>query len=359
MRAMGRGCCRLVAVLSTILEVAATEASLPRTPKLVPIAPAELVWSQHVDACPGVNKFGHVGEQPDSMPLAWHDPLSGRTSLITANDWGTFAKVAPRLSDLRSGAQQADCSHRIFTSINSSDPSTYANHQWMQSVHMWPNGTGISLVHNEFHGDQIQANSSICSYHWPHSNAPNGQCQIWSTGIGITRDGGQHWELVRAPPQHVAFVPPRRYVVDQNIAGFGALGALVQLDGYYYGHVMELKAGRTAASPNSSGGRMHTKCFLAYILAQPDATVYSFDGGGGIVLQFVCSDRPIRATLSRTVDGTVLHGQQPGSTLTLTINTTLIPVTTLVRWCRLRAPALTLIHGNSAATGSLPAGHLT
>jgi hypothetical protein len=61
----------------------------------------------------------------------------------------------------------------------------------------------------------------------------------------------------------VAFVPPRRYVVDQPIAGFGALGALVQLDGYYYGHVMELKAGRTAASPNSSGGAKHTKSAFA------------------------------------------------------------------------------------------------
>jgi hypothetical protein len=284
---MGRSCCRLVAMVSTILVVAAAEVSSPPPPKLVPIAPAELVWSQHVDACPGVNKFGHVGEQPDSMPLAWHNPLSGRTSLITANDWGTFAKVAPRLSDLRSGERQADCSHRIFTSINSSDPSTYANHQWMQSVHMWPNGTGISLVHNEFHGDQVQANSSICSYHWPHSNAPNGQCQIWSTGVGITRDGGQHWELVRSPPEHVAFVPPRRYVVDQPIAGFGALGALVQLDGYYYGHVMELKAGRTAASPNSSGGTVHTKSVLASIMAaQSDASIYLFDGR--VVLFAVC-----------------------------------------------------------------------
>lgn len=211
-----------------------------------------------MDACPGRNRFGHVGEQPDSMPLAWHNPLTGRTSLITANDWGTFAKVAPRLSDLRSGAQQADCSHRVFTSTNSSNPSTYANHQWMQSVHMWTDGTGISLVHNEFHGDTVPANSSICSYHWPDKRAPNGECQIWSTGVGFTRDGGEHWELVRSPPEHVAFVLPRRYSVDQPIAGFGALGALIELDGYYYGHVMEVNAGRTADSQNSSGGTMHT-----------------------------------------------------------------------------------------------------
>lgn len=243
----------MLALRSVVLVTSASSVVSPSPPKLVPIAPAELVWDQHVDACPGRNKFGHAGEQPDSMPLAWHNPLSGQTSLITANDWGTFAKIAPRLSDLRSGAQQADCSHRVFTSINSSDPSTYANHQWMQSVHMWPNGTGISLIHNEFHGDQVPANSSICSYHWPNSTAPNSLCQLWSTGVGFTQDGGDHWQLVASPPEHVAFALPRRYTVDQPMAGFGALGALVQLQGFYYGHVMEIKAGRTAASPNSSG----------------------------------------------------------------------------------------------------------
>ena len=74
--------------------VTATAARLA-APKLVPVGPVELVWDQDVDACPGKNVHGHVGEQPDSMPLAWHNPLTNRTSLISANDWGTFAKVGP------------------------------------------------------------------------------------------------------------------------------------------------------------------------------------------------------------------------------------------------------------------------
>lgn len=205
------------------------------------------MWNQHVDACPGRNKFGHVGEQPDSMPLAWHNPLTNRTSFISANDWGTFAKVAPTLSDLRSGALQADCSHRVYISVNSTDPSSFANHQWMQSVHVYPNGSGVSLIHNEFHGDQIGPNASVCSQPKPSSSA----CQIWSTGVGVTRDGGDHWELAASPPAHMAFALPRRYQLDQHLAGFGAIGAMVELDGHFYGHVM--KVGQDGMAGNASG----------------------------------------------------------------------------------------------------------
>ena len=82
---------------------------------------------------------GHVGEQPDSMPLAWHNPVTNRTSLISANDWGTFAKVAASLGALGSGKGQADCSHRVYPSVNSSDPAAYASHQWMQASGRDPN----------------------------------------------------------------------------------------------------------------------------------------------------------------------------------------------------------------------------
>ena len=207
-------------------------------PRLIAIGAVEIVWNQTRDACPGTNWAGHVGEQPDSMPLAWHNPQTNETSLISANDWGTFATVGSSLDALRAH----DCSHRVYTSVNSSVPWSYANHQWMQSVHVHPNGTGYALIHSEFHGGMV-GNASLCS-----STGPAG-CQYWSAGLGVTSDGGSHWTLAAPPPAHRAFSVPTKYVKDANNIGFGAIGAMaqpVEKDGFLYGHIAQVSHGTCA-----------------------------------------------------------------------------------------------------------------
>ena len=95
-------------------------------PILAPIGPAELVWNQSSDRCPGKNSFGHIGEQPDSVPIAWHNPLTNTTQLIASTSWGTFSSNGPSLAEAR---LPHDCSHRVFTAMNLSTPWSYANHQ--------------------------------------------------------------------------------------------------------------------------------------------------------------------------------------------------------------------------------------
>jgi hypothetical protein len=212
-------------------------------PRMVATGQVEIVWNQTRDACPGKNWAGHVGEQPDSMPLAWHNPLTNETSLISANDWGTFATVGPSLDSLR----RHDCSHRVYVSINSTVPWSYANHQWMQSVQVYPNGSGTCLIHSEFHGGQVN-NKSLCSTTGP------GSCQYWSTSIGVTSDGGDHWELTGgAPPASRVFSTPRKYAKDAALTGFGAVGAMAKEGQYYYGHVMQVSAGADAADKSYDG----------------------------------------------------------------------------------------------------------
>ena len=224
-----------------------------RPPQLVPVGIAELVWNQTAEACPGVNRWGHVGEAPDSMPIAWHNPITNKTSLISANDWGTFAGKG---NDLGDAGGKHDCSHRIYTSINASLPSQYASHQWLQSARVNADGSGFALIHSEFHGDVV-GNFSLCS--WQRgingsTGAPNGGCQYWSTGLGFTKDGGDHWQLVEAPPKQVVFATPRKYTKDSDNTGFGALGGLVQhTDGFYYGHVNQINAGWALDDANASG----------------------------------------------------------------------------------------------------------
>lgn len=205
------------------------------SPRMIGLGPVEIVWNQTSDRCPGTNWAGHIGEQPDSMPLAWHNPTTNATSLIAATDWGTFATIGRSLHPGSSLVH--DCSHRVYKSVNSSVPWSYANHQWLQSVQVFPNGSGVGLIHSEFHGGRI-GNTSLCS------GTGAQVCQYWSAGLGVTTDGGSHWALAAEPPLHRTFSTPKRYVKDSANTGFGAIGAMaLATDGYYYGHIQEITAG--------------------------------------------------------------------------------------------------------------------
>lgn len=122
-------------LLLAVLAVPAINAGDP-FPRLAVIGPAEIVWNQTRDACPGKNWAGHVGEQPDSMPIAWHSPLRNLSFLVSSTDWGTYPTVGPSLSQL----QRHDCSRKVYTAGNDTRPWTYNNHQWLQSVRVFPNG---------------------------------------------------------------------------------------------------------------------------------------------------------------------------------------------------------------------------
>ena len=234
-----------------------------RPPKLVPVGKAELVWNQTADACPGSCGLPPVpnpcswrnpGESPDSMPIAWHNPLTNESSLISATPWGTFANVGPSLHEL---PLRHDCSHSVYTPFNSSDPSLFADNQWMQSVRLYPNGEGYSLIHSEMHGDMSHPTDwNLCSFQRGFNGsgaAPHGECQYWTTGLGATQDGGSTWRLAEPPPKHMTFAPARRYVKDSANLGFGAIGGMLEHEGFIYGHVNEIAAGRSSATANASG----------------------------------------------------------------------------------------------------------
>ena len=56
-----------------------TSLSLSLSPVLAPIGLAEVVWNQTRDACPyskWVDGVPRPCEEPDSMPIAWHNPVT-------------------------------------------------------------------------------------------------------------------------------------------------------------------------------------------------------------------------------------------------------------------------------------------
>lgn len=182
------------------------------------------------------------------MPIAWHNPVTNLTSLISATDC-TYASIGSTLGKINPKGTDAKCRAEVFTAANLTTPWSFANHQWVQAVVMFPNGTGAALIHSEFHGDEV-GNASMCS-----SSGPDpGKCQYWSTGLGLSNDGGGRWVMARPPPRLATFEVPRVYVPDQPLTGFGAIGAVLQHDdGYFYGHVYQINAGTRASDTNTTG----------------------------------------------------------------------------------------------------------
>jgi len=217
-------------------------------PILHPIGPAEIVWNKTKDACPQTKSLDNgdivLCEEPDSMPIAWHNPMTNTSYLISSTDC-TYAAVGKTLDAV---GGRHDCSHTPYKAINDSRPWTYENHQWLQSARVFANGTGFAYVHNEFHGEQRPHNVSYCSF---QSKTSTGQCIEWSTDLAATVDGGRSWDIAHAP----LITLPRRYIKDAAIAGYGELGSSMYHEGFYYAHVSRSYDNNTGGGPpNTKGG---------------------------------------------------------------------------------------------------------
>eukprot|EP01063_Lacrimia_lanifica_P020062 TRINITY_DN27416_c0_g1_i1.p1 TRINITY_DN27416_c0_g1~~TRINITY_DN27416_c0_g1_i1.p1 ORF type:complete len:553 (+),score=38.56 TRINITY_DN27416_c0_g1_i1:52-1710(+) len=235
--------------LQVLLVVAVVDGSSVRQPRLAAVGPAEIVVNMTRDHCcrpdgACLNWAGHLGEQPDSVPGAWHNPLTNTTYLISATAWGHYATVGPSLSDLRTRV----CETPVYVSVNKTTPQSYANNQWLQAARVFPNGTGVALVHNEFHGDQI-CRRGDCKYCSRNHSVPGIECETWTVDLGMTYDGGATWTATHSPVLTV----PKRFQKDQARSGYGALGSLIfnSEDGWYYGHVAKAKS---AGAPENRTG---------------------------------------------------------------------------------------------------------
>lgn len=232
--------------------------------KLVVTGQAEVVWNQSSEGC-AEPVGGKKGENGDSVPTAWHNPHTNSSHLISATYRGTYASVGSTLG----GQLRHDCRRRVHPGVVDSlapvgppagpnctgavqpgtcaryDPSTFSNFQWMQSVRVYPDGSGFALVHNEMHGE-LSGNRTLCSHNGSPRPGDGGKsCILWSTVLGSTVDGGLSWQLAQKP----LFTLPKKCELDIPLQGYGALGPPLYDAGFYYGHVS-----RYEPSPTSKAG---------------------------------------------------------------------------------------------------------
>lgn len=189
----------------------------------------------------------HTCTAADSMPQAWYSRGTNTTYFMGASHARMVAGIGATLDEAPTA-----CSGQIFNGTHDrhgyeSGPQTYANFQWLQSVRVFADGTAAGLVHNEFKGEFSPWNDGrYCSKHCTDAgrdvNASSGCknviCEIWSTGLAVSTNGGSSFELVATPPQHLVAALPHRYNFDSPISGYGAISSIMRgVDGAFYGSI--------------------------------------------------------------------------------------------------------------------------
>ena len=147
----------------------------------------------------------HTCTGADSMPIAWFNRGTNTSYFMSAQHERMVAGTAPTLEQPPNA-----CSNPILESHDAhgydSGPQSYANFQWLQSIRVFANGTAVGLVHNEFKGEFAPwGNNEYCSKHCADRSPVNSSgcrdqiCELWSTGLAISADGGATFKLAASP----------------------------------------------------------------------------------------------------------------------------------------------------------------
>jgi hypothetical protein len=148
-RRRGSSAMILSSALGLHAALAATSAAVqPPLPSLLPpsmhlaFAPGSawsVVFNRTKDGC-------DLHDGVDSMPAAFHSRRENLTYFWGAVGVELRPSTGRTLDDLRH-----DCSvGSIFNATLAQTPQSWANYQWLQSVHILANGTAFALIHNEF-----------------------------------------------------------------------------------------------------------------------------------------------------------------------------------------------------------------
>ena len=218
--------------------------NIPQQLYLVPDEQSEfeLVYDFATEACPDMNLRAHRrGDVPDAEAVAWFNPRNNQSTFIMATGGAaTHAFVAAGMS-LENLTKDA-CTRVVLNSSRDGTPNSYANYQWLQSVRLLANGSAYGLVHNEFKAE-FTGNRSYCSCQETAGHRDGGNCsgvfghtcELWSTGLAVSHDGGETFHLWGPPPTHLVANLPTKYVKDQKLQGYGAVSPMLRgSDGAYY-----------------------------------------------------------------------------------------------------------------------------
>jgi hypothetical protein len=160
-----------------------------------------------------------VNDVPD-IPARVFVDTTGLTHMIigsTAFHWMTGPSIFN---------QTRNCTP-AWNSTQDPDPSMFSSAEWLDSPHVFVNGTVISLVHVEY--DAMNIEVPKCPHNYP---------LCWTVTVTLARsdDFGYTWRHAQDPPNNLVASVPYKFNQSQPASGWGDPSNLVKSpsDGYYY-----------------------------------------------------------------------------------------------------------------------------
>jgi hypothetical protein len=181
---------------------------------LAPSGPPASVWG----STDSLRKCG-VNDVPDIPARAFLDGADLAHMIVGSTSFHRM--VGPSVFD-----QTRDCA-AAWNSTQNADPSMFASAEWLDSPHVFPNGTVVALVHVEF--DAMNIEVPKCPHNYP---------LCWSVTVtqAISDDFGLTWRHAREPPAHLVAAVPYTFNQTQPASGWGDPSNIFQSprDGLYY-----------------------------------------------------------------------------------------------------------------------------
>ena len=157
-----------------------------------------------------------------------------------------------------------------WNSTQNPDPSMFESAEWLDSPHVFANGTVIALVHVEF--DAMNIEVPKCPHNYP---------LCWTVTITLARsdDFGYTWRHAAPPPSHLVMSVPYQFNQSQPASGWGDPSNIIQAaDGYFY---------FGALNRNQVGLQAPGVCFLRTRDLMDPASWRGHGGGGVFNVSFV------------------------------------------------------------------------
>lgn len=175
-----------IAGSATTTTAAAPTTTSSGMPALTVAGTEEVVYDWSTDRC---DDF----DIPDLPARAFQD-VSGQVNLISSHTV-THKSTGPTLNDIVRRCEP------IFESSHDPDPAQWTDSEWLASTWTADGETVYGLVHNEYHG-------------WERGDCSGGDAfECWYNAVTavISTDGGNSFQYVADPPQHLVASLPHRY----------------------------------------------------------------------------------------------------------------------------------------------------
>jgi hypothetical protein len=156
---------------------------------------------------------------PDAMARAFRD-YTGTIHFVSASS-DMFQSLGPNLESLQHSCEAA------YHSVNDTNPAHFNDQVWLDSFFTLDGKKIAALSHTEYHGWAIAGECNV------QGIAQYSACEYDSDTYHLSKDGGYHFEMPKAPGNFLMGIP-YKYEIDNGPAGSSVDTNVVEFHDWYY-----------------------------------------------------------------------------------------------------------------------------